>query len=739
MKKTLLFICAMVMSLAMNAQTADVINQELTGVTGTKYTDFTCSGISGTEYAGQCAGDKGSVQLRSNNSNSGVVSITSVGNVRKIAVKWHAETADGRTLNVYGSNTAYTAATDLYNDATSGDLLGTIVKGTSTELEITGDYAYVGFRSAKSAMYLETIDITWEVAVAGTVAKPSITPTSGVYYGEKEVNMAAAEGCTIHYTVNDGAEQTFSEPFTLSEAGKYVISAYAKNAKGKTSDANVVEIEIKEIVNYTTIADLRAACTATSAAKAPIVDFTFTELLVTGVNGNGIYVSDGSTGYYIYGKNSLQPAKGDKISGAIRGQLYLYNNLGELAATDDLVNVTKVSTGNEVTPIVASITDVIEDYAKYEASFVQLQNVKFNSDKVDGKNIVISDADGEEITIYDTASVLATETFLTDKEYNINCYVVKYKETVQVYVLDVNDIQVITNLEVPASAWSAEAESILVGNTAAASFTTNSDGAVTFASSDEAVATVSAEGVITAVAAGTCVITAETAETAKFLASASEIKITVKEEMGGIDTFVNGGFEDWASDSQPTGWKSATTASSATLEKSTDAHSGQYSVLVKHVADGNKRLGSKEFLVPAGWYAIECYVKAATETPAKVNMGYAPYDEEKGKLGSYVYMATGEYPIVTNVEWTLLKFVFELKEETQLNLVVMNAKDTKTDVYGDLLVDDFNFREASNIETGINGVVTEKSDDAVYNLSGQKVNDSFKGIVIKNGKKFIRK
>jgi hypothetical protein len=32
-----------------------------------------------------------------------------------------------------------------------------------------------------------------------------------------------------------------------------------------------------------------------------------------------------------------------------------------------------------------------------------------------------------------------------------------------------------------------------------------------------------------------------------------------------------------------------------------------------------------------------------------------------------------------------------------------------------------------------------KSDDAIYNLAGQKVSASYKGLVIKNGKKMIKK
>jgi hypothetical protein len=40
----------------------------------------------------------------------------------------------------------------------------------------------------------------------------------------------------------------------------------------------------------------------------------------------------------------------------------------------------------------------------------------------------------------------------------------------------------------------------------------------------------------------------------------------------------------------------------------------------------------------------------------------------------------------------------------------------------------------------IETVVTEKSaDDAVYNLNGQRVGNDHKGLVIKNGKKYLIK
>lgn len=142
--------------------TIDTLNLETTGRSGTSYGEWSGKTVnSNAVYAGQSAGGNSSIQLRSTNSNSGIITTASGGNVAKITVTWNSNTADGRTLQVYGKATAYTSPTELYDDS-KGTLLGTIVCGTSTTLEITGDYAYIGLRSLNGAMYIDSIEISWK-------------------------------------------------------------------------------------------------------------------------------------------------------------------------------------------------------------------------------------------------------------------------------------------------------------------------------------------------------------------------------------------------------------------------------------------------------------------------------------------------------------------------------------------------------------------------------------------------
>lgn len=181
----------------------DDLNQDFTDVTGTSYTSWSGKeGKSGAVYAGQSAGSYSAIQLRSNNSNSGVITTTSGGKATKVAVEWSSSTAEGRTINIYGKNTAYTNATDLYNSNNQGELLGTIVCGTSTELTINGDYEYIGVRSASGALYLNTLSITWTNGTAAsysgycTTVAADTRQEAGISFAEDAITKEIVAGYT---------------------------------------------------------------------------------------------------------------------------------------------------------------------------------------------------------------------------------------------------------------------------------------------------------------------------------------------------------------------------------------------------------------------------------------------------------------------------------------------------------------------------------------------------------------
>ena len=147
-----------------SASTIDSLDREFTGRPNTTdYAEWTASGASGVSYAGQSAGGNDSIQIRSKNSNSGIVVTSNTGgaNATSVTVVWNSSTSNGNSLEIYGKDEAYTSPSDLYSNSDKGTLIGSIVKGTSTSLSITSEYQYIGLRSTSGALYLDEINIQW--------------------------------------------------------------------------------------------------------------------------------------------------------------------------------------------------------------------------------------------------------------------------------------------------------------------------------------------------------------------------------------------------------------------------------------------------------------------------------------------------------------------------------------------------------------------------------------------------
>ncbi len=246
-------------------EVTDVLTQTTTGITGSNYYDFeNKTATSDAIYAGNCAGSNGNIQLRSNKSNSGIISTTSGGTVKKVSVDWSDGTQAKRTLNVYGSNTAYSSASDLYDEKKQGTLIGTIVKGTSTELTFTDPYQYIGLRSADGAMYFPSISITWSANVESytdycttVTAVTSLTATitaAGYATWVPTENVAAPTGVSAFIVTSTSTSNVVMEellaipantPVVLKgEAGSYTFDVCAESDL-EANEADVTQNRLK--------------------------------------------------------------------------------------------------------------------------------------------------------------------------------------------------------------------------------------------------------------------------------------------------------------------------------------------------------------------------------------------------------------------------------------------------------------------------------------------------------------
>ena len=318
------------------------------------------------------------------------------------------------------------------------------------------------------------------------------------------------DGITADLSAYVGKKMQIAFVYTSSAelAGTWEVKNFELKGKGEvTTESEVV------VPEYTTIAQLKENATASATA----VKFTFTNLLVTGTAGTSTYVSDGTDGTLLYGTASPYKA-GDKISGTIAANLVSYNNLTELKDLD-LTGVTVTSEGNEVTPVAATINELVANQKKYENVLVKLSEMTFESDALASKNINLTDGE-ESITLRDNFNVLTDFIFDTTKQYNVTAVATIFKESIQLYALSASDIQMITNLVDPETAWAADTVAVMPGQEEyECALGTNYEGTITYSSSDETVATIDANGDITFVGYGHTVITAETPETSEYLAS----------------------------------------------------------------------------------------------------------------------------------------------------------------------------------------------------------------------------
>ena len=122
--------------------------------------------VDGANYEAQASAgndaDSGKgLQLRSKNSNSGVIANFAGRTCKSITFTFDNHTQAGRSIEIYASNSPFTIA-DMYKNFVTK--VGTIDYSSSNLTQtytFTADYSYIGFRSADGALYLKSVEVVW--------------------------------------------------------------------------------------------------------------------------------------------------------------------------------------------------------------------------------------------------------------------------------------------------------------------------------------------------------------------------------------------------------------------------------------------------------------------------------------------------------------------------------------------------------------------------------------------------
>ena len=220
MKKFLRYSLVGLMALVSGSVTAQVVSDSFTKslLDGsiTNYQDLSNVALtSSARYTLNAASNKGKCfQLRSKDSNSGVVTTTTGGVAKTVTVVWYNDgttsSANGRTIDIYGKNEPYAAVSDLYSDDTKGTKIGSVVYDANAEtltasVSLEGNYAYVGFRSKDGALYTESITIDW----SGEASETKLN--AGLEFSPSNISLKVGEAFTAPtFTKATTADVTFT-------------------------------------------------------------------------------------------------------------------------------------------------------------------------------------------------------------------------------------------------------------------------------------------------------------------------------------------------------------------------------------------------------------------------------------------------------------------------------------------------------------------------------------------------
>ena len=319
----------------------------------------------------------------------------------------------------------------------------TFPEGYDGEGTWIGDATSVEVKCIKSTVQLNSIKVT--VAESGSLAAPNFSPSAGNYYGSQTIKLTGPTGAKIFYSLDGREYNEYTAPFLLEEPERdsklYEVYAYSELNEQK-SDTVTARYVISAVKIYNTLADLSAACTATSQDEAPIVRLMFTnnDMIVTYSSGQNTFISDGHNGFLIYGSGATF-SPGTKLSGYIEGKLYSYNGLKELSVVGGWDNVEVLDqTVYDVTSQEKTITEIVTNIDALESSLVQINSVNFEAAALTSKAVTVMDEDGEELVLYDQFGVLAAKPFNTTDKYIIIGFPARRNSSVQMYVTEIRTI-----------------------------------------------------------------------------------------------------------------------------------------------------------------------------------------------------------------------------------------------------------------------------------------------------------
>lgn len=268
----------------------------------------------GAAYVGTGKSQKG-IQIRTKVDKglyTGIITSASGGTIKSITINFNSSNA--QSLEIYGKNTAYTTAKDLFGSA-AGELIKN-VPNSKTAVTITPNKAYkfIGFKSNDGTNYIDKITIVWEKAATtpattttfGTNSGKTFTFTNGTLEGFTAPKATATKSDDntnlsnlIEYTSSDADivavdSKTGELTFTNTKFGKATITATLPKTDTYQTSTDSYVVENKDNHIATSLSFNGTDITLTEGKTDAGADFTgYTATEANNIAGTITYAASG--------------------------------------------------------------------------------------------------------------------------------------------------------------------------------------------------------------------------------------------------------------------------------------------------------------------------------------------------------------------------------------------------------------------------------------------------------------
>ena len=387
----------------------DYITRPTTGIDNgvNRYSDWSNARVrSSALYAGKSAGSNNSIQLNTKNKDSAIISTTSGGSLKSVEINFNSNTNETRKVIIYGSNTAYTSPADLYESETRGDKIGEVSFGSQdTVVYTTSSYQYVGIKSNDSAVYLDSVIVTWTSETEPeSISSIEVTnnPTTSFFAVGQPLDFSGLE-VTGHFPSGDRVTSDYvlsreeGSAVLAGDVGTLTITVTSRENNQKTDSFSVTVVD-----KYPVSMDRSAPAVYSSTMKLNEGTARFKVIMTDGSELTNIQVGDTNTVLTIGGQ-TVDPNSNavDYINQNATITYTLYNQsvsyTFKILIEDDLVvdhfdDVPEYVLSGESANIVAHFTSFIGMPAvTVEALETDNLSVAFNSSNVtlvDGVGVI---------------------------------------------------------------------------------------------------------------------------------------------------------------------------------------------------------------------------------------------------------------------------------------------------------------------------------------------------------------